>query len=283
MATMAEMDTSGAADPMVPRVARIRRRYREIPHTWTLELDSVADSPGFAPGQFNMLYAMGVGEMPVSLSGDPAGDVLIHTIRDVGAVSGALANLKRSQELGLRGPFGSAWPLAAAAGRDVVVMAGGLGLAPLRPLLYSLFATPEDYGNITLLYGTRSAEDILYRRELDRWRERKRARIEITVDHATAEWSGHVGVVTSLVTAGLFDPDNTVAFICGPEVMMRFSIGSLMDMGLPPEAVYVSMERNMKCAIGHCGHCQFGPDFICMNGPVFRFDRVRGVFGIREF
>ena len=161
-------------------------------------------------------------------------------------------------------------------------MAGGLGLAPLRPLLYQLFRGKRAYRRLTLLYGTRGPADILFGRELARWRKKPGTDIRITVDHAGADWSGPVGVVTTLLEAGQFDPGNAVAFLCGPEVMMRFSIASLSDMGLPAQCIYVSMERNMKCAVGLCGHCQFGPVFVCRDGPVFRYDRVRGLFGLRE-
>ncbi len=267
---------------MVPRVARVRSRRRELPTTWTLELEQDAGDAGFAPGQFNMLYVMGVGEIPVSMSGDPDDGGLVHTVRAVGPVSEALAGLKRGDTLGVRGPYGSAWPLEQAAGKDVVIMAGGIGLAPLRPLLYRIFARPQDYRRIILLYGTRSPGEILYRRQLDRWRGKTGAVVDIIVDHAGPDWHGRVGVVTDLVGSGLFDAANTTAFLCGPEVMMRFCIAALMDNGLPAESVYLSMERNMKCAIGHCGHCQFGSAFICKDGPVFRYDRIRAVFGKRE-
>jgi len=269
-------------DPLVPRPARVRRRRRETRDTWTLELDPPEGYPGFAPAQFNMLYAPGVGEVPISLSGDPAKGRLAHTIRAAGAVSEALAGLTTGSWLGIRGPFGSAWPVAEAQGRDVVVMAGGIGLAPLRSLLCRLFAAPGEFGRISLLYGTRSPEHILYARELARWREKGRGEIAVTVDHATAGWAGPVGVVTDLLHEGLFDPDNTVAFLCGPEVMMRFAVSALMDRGIPASAIHISMERNMKCATGHCGHCQFGREFICKDGPVFPFERVRDLFGIRE-
>lgn len=283
MAAMAEawVEAPASADPMVPSVARVRRRRQETPDVWTLSLEA-AEFDGFAPGQFNMLYVMGVGEIPVSMSGDPAKSGLVHTVRGVGAVSKSLAGLKRGDTLGVRGPFGSAWPVEEATGKDVVVMAGGIGLAPLRPLLFRLFAAPQVYGRISLLYGTRGPRDILYRRELERWRDKTNACIEITVDHATTEWSGPVGVVTNLVRPSLFESQNVIAFICGPEVMMRFSVSALMDLGVPPGAIHISMERNMKCAVGHCGHCQFGPTFICKDGPVFRFDQLRDILGVRE-
>jgi NAD(P)H-flavin reductase len=272
------------ADPMLPRVARVRRRRRDGPQVWTLDLEAEgADHPPFAPGQFNMLTVFGVGEVPISLSGDPAEPGrLVHTIRAVGAVSAALARLERGGAVGLRGPFGAGWPMAEAVGRDVVVVAGGLGLAPLRPALYRLLAERERYGNIMLLYGTRSPEEILFRREIEAWRRRLDIDIEVTVDHALADWHGHVGVVTTLIPRASFDPLHAIALVCGPEVMMRFAIAALRAAGLAEEAIYLSMERNMKCAVGFCGHCQFGPVFVCRDGPVFRYDRLRGLLAVKE-
>ena len=272
-------------DAMVPRIARVRRRRRECPQTWTLEIEPEGAPPDarFAPGQFNMLYAFGVGEAPVSASGDPAAaGPLVHTIRAVGAVSTALVRLGPGDAVGLRGPFGSGWPLAEAAGRDVVVIAGGLGLAPLRPLILRLLAERERYGKVALLYGTRSPLDILYRRELETWRRRLDSEIEVTVDHAAGGWRGNVGVVTDLVPRAAFDPPHTIAMVCGPEVMMRFAIAALIEAGVAPDAIWLSMERNMKCAVGHCGHCQFGPAFVCKDGPVFRYDRVRDILALKE-
>jgi NAD(P)H-flavin reductase len=275
---------SPADDPMLPRIARVRRRRRDGPQIWTLDLETdEAESDAFAPGQFNMLTAFGIGEVPISVSGDPASpDNLLHTIRAVGPVSTALAHLKPGDALGLRGPFGAGWPMAEAAGRDVLVIAGGVGLAPLRPVLYRLLAERARYGNVVLLYGTRSPNDILFRRELESWRRRLDIDIEVTVDHATSEWHGHIGVVTTLIPHAAFDPPATIALVCGPEIMMRFAIAALGDAGLADEAIYLSMERNMKCAVGFCGHCQFGPTFICRDGPVFRYDQVRGILGMKE-
>ena len=285
MASMvdAPLGTDFRPDPMVPGVARVRHRRHEMNDVWTLDLEMDGEPAPFLPGQFNMLYAMGVGEVPISFSGDPAAARIVHTIRAVGAVSQALVDLKPGMALGLRGPFGTGWPVAAAKGKDVIILAGGIGLAPLRPVLYQLLAAPGDYGRITLLYGTRSPEDILFARELEAWRQAGDIRVEITVDHAIGGWDGPVGVVTTLITPDLFDPANSVAMICGPEVMMRFCSGALVKLGMPAEAIYLSMERNMKCAIGHCGHCQFGPHFVCKEGPVFRLDQVQRLIGVREF
>ncbi len=270
---------------MAPLVARVTKRHHDAPEVFTLELEP--EDPGalapFAPGQFNMLTVFGVGEVPISFSGDPADQSrLIHTIRAVGPVSGALTGLRPGAAVGLRGPFGVGWPLAEAAGKDVVVVAGGLGLAPLRPALYRLFAERERYGKIVLLYGTRSPDDILFRRELEAWRGRLDAEVEVTVDHAMAAWHGNVGVVTTLIPRCTFDPAQTVALVCGPEVMMRFAIGALMDAGVAVDDIYLSMERNMKCAVGFCGHCQFGPVFVCRDGPVFPYARLRGLLALKE-
>jgi NAD(P)H-flavin reductase len=268
---------------MVPQIARVRRRRRDAPQVWTLDIEPQETVPAFAPGQFNMLTVFGVGEVPISLSGDPVEpNRLVHTIRAVGPVSAALARLSPGDTVGLRGPYGSGWPMAEAVGHDVVVVAGGLGLAPLRPALYRLLAERARYGKIALLYGTRSPGDILFRHELESWRRRLDIDIAVTVDHAASDWHGHVGVVTTLIARAAFDPIHAIALVCGPEVMMRFAVAALRDARIADEAIYLSMERNMKCAIGFCGHCQFGPVFVCRDGPVFRYDRVRTMLALKE-
>jgi NAD(P)H-flavin reductase len=266
---------------MVPVVARVQTRRRETRDTWTLAID--AGNLAFQPGQFNMLYAFGVGEIPVSISGDPGTPgPLIHTVRTVGDVSRVVTRLKPGDALGLRGPFGTAWPLAESGGSDIVVVAGGLGLAPLRPAIYRLIAERDRYGRIVVLYGTRSPQDILFRRELEGWRRRFDVAIEVTVDHADRDWHGHIGVVTKLIGRAGFDPDHTVAFVCGPEIMMRFTSAVLEATGVAPERIHVSLERNMRCAIGQCGHCQFGPALLCRDGAIMSYDRVSRLLTVRE-
>jgi NAD(P)H-flavin reductase len=269
---------SMAPDPMLPRLARVRGRRRDGPQTWTLDIE--CDDGDLAPGQFNMLTMFGVGEIPVSVSA-AVRKRHAHTIRAVGPVSEALAHLKPGDALGLRGPFGHGWPMEDARGRDVVIVAGGLGLAPLRPAIHALIAARKRTGKVTLLYGTRGPGEILYRRELESWR-RRGIDVKITVDHAPAGWRGHVGVVTTLISRGSFDAQRSIAFVCGPEIMMRFVIAALRDAGMAGESIYLSMERNMKCAIGLCGHCQFGPVFVCRDGPVFRCDKVSRLLGLKE-
>lgn len=265
----------------VPIVARVRARRRETHDTWTLSIE--AGEFAFEPGQFNMLYAFGIGEIPVSLSGDPgAPGPLIHTVRAVGSASQAITRLRPGDPIGLRGPFGAAWPVDESTGSDVLVIGGGLGLAPLRPAIYRLLAERDRYGQIAVLYGTRSPADILYRREIERWRRRLDTAVEVTVDHADAGWHGHVGVVTRLIDRAAFDPDHAVALVCGPEIMMRFAANTLQAAAIAPERIYVAMERNMKCAIGQCGHCQFGPTLVCRDGAVMRYDRVRPLLTVRE-
>ena len=286
MSTVLPPETTAAlsaADPMVPHVARVLRRRCDGPQVFTLDIEPTEAMSDFAPGQFNMLTVFGVGEVPISLSGDPAEPGrLVHTIRAVGAVSAALTRLDSGDVLGLRGPFGMGWPMAEAAGRDVVIVAGGLGLAPLRPALYRLFAERARYGKITLLYGTRSPADILFRHEIEDWRRRLDIDLDVTVDHAGSDWHGHVGVVTTLIRRADFDPLDAIALVCGPEVMMRFAIAALREVGVADEAIYLSMERNMKCAVAFCGHCQFGTVFVCRDGPVFRYDRIRTMLALKE-
>ena len=266
---------------MLPVVAAVRSRRRETHDTWTLAIDGCGLK--FEPGQFNMLYAFGLGEIPVSLSGDPdASGPLIHTVRAVGSVSRAVTQLKPGDKLGLRGPYGTAWPVVESRGSDIVVVAGGLGLAPLRPAIYRLLAERDHYGHVAVLYGTRSPADILFRREIENWRRRLDVEIEVTVDHADPLWRGHVGVVTKLIERVAFDPDHAVALVCGPEIMMRFTANALETAGLAPERICLSLERNMKCAVGHCGHCQLGPTLLCRDGAVMRYDRVRSLLTVRE-
>jgi NAD(P)H-flavin reductase len=270
---------------MVPRIARVRRRRRDLKDVWTLDLEMEDGGDlAFKAGQFNMLTAFGVGEAPISISGDPAkpGGGLVHTIREVGAVSGALARLTPGSAIGVRGPFGTEWPVAEARGSDVVVLTGGLGLAPLRGVIYSLLANRSHYGKIALLYGARGPDEILFRSELEKWRCMLDIELLVTVDHAESDWHGSVGVVTTLVPRADFDPDHTIAMVCGPEIMMRFGIAALRDKGVSDQSIYVSMERSMKCAIGLCGHCQLGPVFVCKDGPVFRNDQLAPLMAAKE-
>lgn len=272
------------ADPLVPDIYRVTAAQRELEDVVTLEIvPETGSRPAFQPGQFNMLYAFGVGEAAISISGETQdGEGFVHTVREVGAVSRAIAGLEAGARLGLRGPFGSAWPVETAEGSDVVIVAGGLGLAPLRPSIETVLANRDRYGKVAILVGCRSPESILYRHQLEQWRQRLDIEIEVTVDHAGTDWHGNVGVVPSLVPYISFDPDDAVALICGPEVMMRFTIQSLERGGITDDRLYVSMERNMKCGIGLCGHCQLSRFFLCKDGPVMTCAQMAGSCWIRE-
>jgi NAD(P)H-flavin reductase len=268
--------------PMAPVPFVLTGKRRETADTWTLELQ--AREPGglpFAPGQFTMISAGGTGEVPISISGDPAGEALVHTVRAVGAATRALCESEPGEVLSVRGPFGKPWPMPALAGCDVLIVAGGIGLAPLRPAILALLRDPARYGRLTLLYGGRSPDQLLYPAELEQWPERG-LEVHLTVDSAGPEWLGHVGVVPRLVRRAELERDRAQALLCGPEVMMRFTVSALEQAGLPGGRVYASMERNMQCGIGHCGHCQLGPTLVCRDGPVYAWSALERWLAIKE-
>ena len=268
--------------PMTPAPFRVARRRRETRDTWTLELEPIAGQRIVpAPGQFTMLYPFGIGEVPISVSG-AVGGPLVHTVRAVGSVTQAICSSAPGSVLGVRGPFGNAWPVAEAAGSDVLVVAGGIGLAPLRPALLELLAHRSEYGAVALLYGSRTPSDLLYRAELQRLRARFDLQVDVTVDAAAGGWHGKVGVVPKLIDGARFDPASVVALVCGPEIMMHFAARALLDHGVPAARIYLSMERNMRCGLGHCGHCQLGPTLICRDGPVYSYDQLEALMAVRE-
>ena len=270
-------------NPYIPVEAELVDKRVETSDTTTLIYKSGQNKHSFLPGQFNMLFVPGIGEVPVSISGSPAKDnEIIHTVRDVGAVTSHIVHSKIGSRIGLRGPFGLGWPAEKGHGKDVTVIAGGIGLAPLRPLIYKLIQDRDKYKKVNILYGTRTPGDLLYREELHEWLARFDIHVEISVDRDDADWHGHVGVITRFIPLTDFDAQNSVAMICGPEIMIRYSVRELQALGVPDSDIYVSMERNMRCGIGHCGHCQFGPDFVCKDGPVFPFDSIKKLFMVKE-
>ncbi len=277
------------ADPMAPAIYRVESYIKESYDTFSIGLspfgtdgrDATIEGGQYtcAPGQFNMLYVFGMGEVPISVSASPAeGRLLTHTTRDVGSVTKAMFALKVGDTIGVRGPFGNHWPIEEATGKDVVIVAGGIGLAPLRPVIHALLANRGNFGKVVLLYGARSPRDIIFRENLRKWKEQHGLIVYITVDRGSRSWGGSVGVVTKLIPKIRFDPANAVAMICGPEIMMHFTVEALKQRGMSGKDIYVSMERNMKCAVGFCGHCQFGEHFICKDGPVFPYDRLSSLF-----
>jgi NAD(P)H-flavin reductase len=271
-----------AAHPMLPVSYVVAAKRQELDDTWTLDLEPVGEGRcgEFEPGQFSMLYAFGAGEVPISASSLDAGP-LVHTVRVVGAATRAICACEPGDHLGVRGPFGTGWPLDGSKGGDVVIVAGGIGLAPLRPAVERLIANRDDYRAVVLLYGARSPDEMLFYDELQGWRE---AGIDVkhTVDTAAGEWDGRVGLVTKLIPIAGFEGARTTAMVCGPEVMMRFVSSALQDRGVPRKAIYISLERNMKCAVGHCGHCQLAHRFVCKDGPVFPVGRIGTLLGVSE-
>lgn len=268
---------------MAPHPFVVRANRDDLADTFTLELEPPDGTFEFAPGQFTMLYVFGIGEVPISVSGDPNHpETLVQTIRGVGAVTKALRNRAPGDVVGLRGPFGTAWPVDAAEGKDVVFAAGGIGLAPLRPAIYSVMAERERYGRIVILYGARNPDELLFADELQEWRGRLDVDVLVTVDNAGRDWHGSVGVVTKLIRRAPFNPHDAISFVCGPEIMMRFTAQELVTRGVPGAEVHLSMERNMKCGIGLCGHCQYGARFVCKDGPVFPYPEIEPYLLLKE-
>jgi NAD(P)H-flavin reductase len=276
-----------AADPMLPRAAAIESVKPEAYgiSTFSLSFRDPGERAAFSfhPGQFNMLYLPGFGEVAISISSDPAEPARMgHTIRYAGSVTRALGRLKAGDMVGVRGPYGSHWPLERSQGNNLVIVAGGIGLAPLRPVILHVLRHRDDYGRVVLLYGARTPADLLYTDEFDTWQEQG-VEVHVTVDLADENWKGQVGVVPQLFYRIRVDHKKTFVMTCGPEIMMRFVIYEALARRIPHEAIFISMERNMKCAVGFCGHCQFGPTFICRQGPVLNFAAIEPFFGKEDF
>ncbi|MCE7004663.1 FAD/NAD(P)-binding protein [Kibdelosporangium philippinense] len=272
-------------DPWVPHRYWVAANQTDTADTSTLTMRAEDDAiPSFLPGQFTMLYVFGVGEIPVSISGDASHEdgLLVQTVRDVGAVSHALRHARRGTMIGVRGPFGTGWDLDGAAGTDLVLVAGGIGLAPLRPALLHTLRYRRRYRRITLIAGAKAPAELLYTPELAAIVANTGIEVVITVDHADQDWHGHVGLVTKPLAQVRLDPGHTTAMLCGPEPMMRFSAELLMDRGVAADRIQVSLERNMKCGIGLCGHCQLGPLLVCRDGPVVTYEQAAALLEVRE-
>ena len=277
---------SSQADPWLPVSARIRQITPEIAGTATYEFEledsAAAAAYRFLPGQFNMLYLPGFGESAISISSDAQKiGSLSHTVRVVGNVTGALGRSRVSDQVLMRGPFGSAWPIADCIGHDVVIAAGGIGLAALRSMIYHVISHRVDFGGVHLLYGARAPDGLLYHGEFETWKQAG-IHVDVTVDFGGPDWQGHIGVVPLLLQRLRLDATNTRILTCGPEIMMRFVIFEALAQQVAAEHIYLSMERNMNCAVGFCGHCLLGPAFICKNGPVFTFKQVEPYLHVED-
>ena len=273
-------------DPMLPAPFEVVRRRRETIDTVTLSLQPLSGRASASPiaGQFDMLYAFGVGEVPISVSGRAVrSHALEHTIRAVGAVTRALCNLRTGAQLGLRGPFGRPWPLDRFLGCDLVLVAGGIGLAPLRPVVHAVHRRRSAFGRLSILYGARTPGELLFSRELERWAKSQDTSVQVTVDRVGEhDWKGPVGTVARLLARVPLDPPRTGVFVCGPEVMLEPCARQLELRGLASDRMYVSLERNMHCAIRACGHCQLGPRFVCRDGPVLPFSAAADLLRVAE-
>jgi NAD(P)H-flavin reductase len=266
--------------PMLPAVYRVGSVVHETKDVFTLSLAPTDQGPlpTFLPGQFNMLYQFGCGEVAISISSDPMQtEGLLHTIRSVGPVTEHLRKARVGDEIGVRGPFGTAWPTEVLQD-DVLLIAGGIGLAPLRPMIWTLLRAKK---NITLIYGARQPQDIIFREDLAAWQAHG-MNVSMTVDSADLHWQGHVGVVTGLIGKSILRPGHTAALICGPEIMIKYAIQALLRSEIDPYHIWISLERNMQCAVGFCGHCQYGPYFMCKDGPVFSYPSVQKWLKIQE-
>jgi NAD(P)H-flavin reductase len=274
-------------DPMLPSLAMIQAVKPEAYGISTFSMTFLEPEDRvnyhFQPGQFNMLYLPGAGEVAISVSSDPGEpEVLGQTIRYAGSVTRAIGRLKPGDVIGVRGPYGSHWPLNKTLGNNLIIVAGGIGLAPLRPVILSILRQRDAYGRVLLLYGARTPADLLYTDEFESWQQRG-IEVHVTVDLADENWRGQVGVVPQLFYRVRVDHKKTVVMTCGPEIMMRFVIYEALARRIPKESIFISMERNMKCAVGFCGHCQFGPTFICKEGPVLNFAAIEPFFGKEDF
>ena len=282
------MKVPNAIDAGPPHAATVVARTQESPTIFTLQLrldDAAAQAAyRFAPGQFNMLYLYGVGEVPISIMSDPVErDGIGHIILALGRVTQGLAALKPGDKLGLRGPFGRGWPLQEMGGRDVVLVTGGLGCAPVVSVIHYVLRRRDRFGKLVIVQGVKHAEDLIWREQYDRWAKLPNTQVLVAASEGAAFWPWHVGRVTELFGLANFDPDCAVAMMCGPEGMMHAAADSLLARGLPESSLYLSMERNMQCAVGRCGHCQLGGSFVCRDGPVFNWGEVKSLLAHKGF
>lgn len=269
-------------DNLEPEFFRIVKKKRETSDTFTIELKPLEErNLPSAPGQFNMLYRFGVGEVPISIS-RVSEKSYVHTIKIVGSVTKALSRLEIGDQVGVRGPFGKPWPIDACLGKDVVLLAGGIGLAPLRPVIHHLLNHRKEFGSIALLYGAREPKEMVFTEEIKDWNQKLDNQVFMAVDFAPQTWGGNVGVVTTLIPRIPFDLNGAAALLCGPEIMLRFSAAELLKEGISEGSIYLAMERNMKCAIGHCGRCQYVPFFICKDGSILSYSKVKHFLSKKE-
>lgn len=237
----------------------------------------------FATGQFIELTVPGVGEAPFTPSSSQyARGPLELTVMKVGRVTEALHGMQAGQAVGVRGPYGSGYPLERFKGREILICGGGVGLAPLRSLLLTLRHEIDDYRRVALRYGARTPQDVIYKKEVAAWQRDPALDVKVTVDRGDADWKGGVGLVTTILDGAVSDPGGAVAVVCGPPVMMKFATFALLDIGFAPREIHLSLEKNMSCGIGKCGHCRIGGYYACKDGPVFTYEQVKDLREVWE-
>ncbi len=261
----------------VPRPARIVRTVEQTPTEKLFELQlEGGEKLDFQPGQFVQVFVPGIGEAPISLASSPRGrDTFDLCVRRIGTVTEALHRMSEGDVVGIRGPFGHGFPVDELAGRDVLIVGGGIGLVPLRGLVQELLARRDEIDRLIIFAGFRSPQDILFRDELDEWAKRDDVEFYITIDRPHPDWDGHVGVITTLFPEVELNAAKTVAVIVGPPVMYRFVITECRLKGIADENMILSLERRMRCGVGKCGHCQINSRYCCLDGPVFRYSELK--------
>lgn len=277
--------SEASARALLPEPAEIveKRSFGPHVHAFRLRLCDPGGRPrfDFLPGQFNMLYAPGVGEVAISISSDPDDETLEHTVRVVGRTTRVIGALEVGDVVGIRGPFGSSWPLDHARWKNLIFVTGGLGCAPVTGAIDYVFRRRASYGHVTILHGVKQPADFIHRERFEAWRRHPETRVLLTTDQPDRSWRDRSGVVTELFDEIEVDPERTMAFLCGPEVMLHYAVQTFARRGVPPERLFLSLERNMKCAVGLCGHCQLGPEFLCKDGPIFSYARIGRFFRVR--
>ena len=274
--------------PRLPYEAEIIERIQESPNLFTLRLrftdPDVHTAYQFEPGQFNMLYLYGVGEVPISIVSDPMDESIYdHTIRSVGRVTKGLSDLNKGDRIGVRGPYGRGWPMELAEQKDIVIVTGGLGCAPTVSVINYIMNRRERFGTVNIVQGVKHANDFIWKERYEQWRQASNTQVLLAADAGDAIWPWHIGPVTGLFDQLEYDPENVMVMMCGPEGMMRVVIKHMLEQGLGECDLWLSMERNMQCAVGHCGHCQYGDKFICKDGPVFCYEQVKDLFSVKGF
>jgi len=281
------MDNS-TINPYLPEEAMIIERIQEGPDLFTLRLEltnpAFQSSYTFQPGQFNMLYLYGVGEIPISIVSDPENSQIIdHTIRVVGRVTKGFAKLKTGDRIGIRGPYGQGWPMLESQHKDIVIITGGLGCAPAVSMINYIEQRRDSFARLNIIQGVKHCCDLIWKERYEKWSTLPNTKVLLAADSGEAIWPWHIGPVTALFDQLEFEPENVVVMMCGPEGMMHVVCDHMLDRCVPASQLFLSMERNMQCAIGHCGHCQYGDQFICKDGPVFSYDKIRKLFKTKGF